>query len=68
VMRGVVEVQWRDGASTARQARRPGTTRKRRRARRASVVRRRTLLTETGMQGVQGGDPVGTSKAMCLIW
>jgi hypothetical protein len=31
-------------------------------------VRQRTLLTETGMQGVQGGDPVGTSKAMCLIW
>jgi hypothetical protein len=68
VMRGVVEVQWRDGASTARQARRPGTTRKRRKARRSSVVRQRTLLTETGMQGVQGGDPAGTSKAMCLIW
>ena len=68
VMRGVVEVQWRDGPSTAREARRPGTMRRRRKARRASVVRHRTLLTETGMQGVQGGDPAGTSKAMCLIW
>jgi hypothetical protein len=70
VMRGVVEVQWRDPPSTLRNARRPGTTRrpKRRRARRASVVRHRTLLSETGMQGVQGGDPAGTSKAMCLIW
>jgi hypothetical protein len=68
VMRGVVQVQWRDGLSTARKARRPGTMRKRRRARRASVLRQRTLLTETGMQGVQGGDPAGTSKAMCLIW
>jgi hypothetical protein len=68
VMRGVVQVQWRDGAPSARKARRPGTMRKRRRARRASVLRERTLLTETGMQGVQGGDPAGTSKAMCLIW
>ena len=38
------------------------------RAQRVAVVRQRTLLTETGMQGVQGGDPAGTSKAMCLIW
>ncbi len=71
VMRGVVEVQWRDAPARARNARRPGTLRRRHRrprARRASVVRTRTLLTETGMQGVQGGDPAGTSKAMCLIW
>ena len=72
VMRGVVEVQWRDADSTARRARRPGTTRPRKRsprkARRASVARERTLLTETGLKGVQGGDPAGTSKAMCLIW
>jgi hypothetical protein len=62
VMRGVVEFQWRDGVEAARRARRA------RRAQRASVVRERTLLTETGMKGVQGGDPAGTSKAMCLIW
>lgn len=59
VMRGVVELQWRDEVRAARRARR---------AQRVAVVRERTLLTETGMQGVQGGDPLGTSKAMCLIW
>jgi hypothetical protein len=59
VMRGVVEIEWRDEARAARRARR---------SQRASVVRERTLLTATGMTGVQGGDPAGTSKAMCLIW
>ena len=62
-------------------ARRPGTlrrsnqpekkTRSRKKAGRsqhAAVVRKRTLLTKTGMKGVQGGDPAGLSKAMCLIW
>jgi hypothetical protein len=39
-----------------------------RRAQRIAVVQRRTLLTKTGMKGVQGGDPAGLSKAMCLIW
>ena len=39
-----------------------------RRSQRAAVVRERTLLTKTGMKGVQGGDPAGLSKAMCLIW
>ncbi len=38
------------------------------RRRRSGVVRERTLLTETGVKGVQGGDPAGLSKAMCLIW
>jgi hypothetical protein len=54
VMRGVTELAWRadDDARDGRW----------------DVVRRRTLLTETGMEGVRGGDPVGTSKAMCLIW
>ena len=33
-----------------------------------AVVQQRTLLTKTGMKGVQGGDPAGLSKAMCLIW
>ncbi|HMJ94899.1 MAG TPA: hypothetical protein VK486_03555 [Thermoleophilaceae bacterium] len=62
VMRGVVEFEWRDEVGSARRAR------KAHRAQRVAVVRQRTLLTETGMQGVQGGDPAGTSKAMCLIW
>ena len=73
VMRGIVELQWRDLVKRARKAhrghaaRRPGTLR--RKARRAQrVVRERTLLTKTGMKGVQGGDPAGLSKAMCLIW
>jgi hypothetical protein len=77
VMRGVVELQWRDLVQRKRKAhrghaaRRPGTLRKksRKRARRAQrVVRERTLLTKTGIRGVQGGDPAGLSKAMCLIW
>ena len=65
VMRGVVELEWRDDVPAARRASR---SRKAHRAQRVAVVRERTLLTETGMQGVQGGDPAGTSKAMCLIW
>ena len=48
VIRGVVELSWRDRAKASR--------------------KRRALLTETGKRGVDGGDPVGTSKAMCLIW
>jgi hypothetical protein len=78
VMRGIVELQWRHRGKAARKARRghgarrPGTLRrsrrKARRSQRAAVVRERTLLTKTGMKGVQGGDPAGLSKAMCLIW
>ena len=65
VMRGVVQLEWRDEVQAGRRASR---SRKARQAQRVAVVRERTLLTETGMQGVQGGDPAGTSKAMCLIW
>jgi hypothetical protein len=74
VMRGVVELQWRDQVRAARKARKGRRVRKAHRSRRArksqrmAVVRERTLLTETGMKGVQGGDPAGLSKAMCLIW
>jgi hypothetical protein len=68
VMRGVVEFEWRDEVASARNARRSRKSRKARRAQRVAVVRQRTLLTATGMHGVQGGDPAGTSKAMCLIW
>jgi hypothetical protein len=86
VMRGIVELQWRDVPKAARKARkghRTGKTRRARghrrahrvhrhrkahRAQHAAVIRKRTLLTETGMKGVQGGDPTGLSKAMCLIW
>jgi hypothetical protein len=41
---------------------------KRHRARRARVVRSVIRTTETGIRGVDGGDPAGTSKAMCLIY
>jgi hypothetical protein len=82
VMRGVVELEWRATAEAAKRVRRNKLARKghRRHARRAAhrrharraqqvtVVQRRTLLTKTGMKGVQGGDPAGLSKAMCLIW
>jgi hypothetical protein len=68
VMRGVVELEWRDQVQTARKARKARRGRKARRAQRVAVVRERTLLTKTGMQDVQGGDPPGLSKAMCLIW
>jgi hypothetical protein len=71
VMRGVVELQWRDQVQVARKLRKARRGRKLRRARRAqrvAVVRERTLLTATGMKGVQGGDPAGLSKAMCLLW
>ena len=74
VMRGVVELQWRKLVQVARKsrksrkARRGHRNRTARRAQRVAVVRERTLLTKTGMKHVQGGDPAGLSKAMCLIW
>jgi hypothetical protein len=83
VMRGVVELQWRDLVQSARKAGKARRAHRSRRARHArhrrahrrarrtqqvSVVRDRTLLTKTGMKHVQGGDPAGLSKAMCLIW
>ena len=71
VMRGVVELQWRDEVRVTRKLRRARRNRRLhrvRRAQRVAVVRERTLLTATGMKGVQGGDPAGLSKAMCLLW
>jgi hypothetical protein len=86
VMRGVVELEWRDTAAAAKRVaskrtrreriarkrhRAKGSAHRRHRAHRAqqnAVVQQRVLLTRTGMKGVQGGDPAGLSKAMCLIW
>ena len=59
VIRGIVELSWRDKARASRRGRKRA---------RWSQVDRRVMLTETGKTGVRGGDPVGTSKAMCLIW
>jgi hypothetical protein len=75
VMRGAVELQWRGRVKQvqrahrgrrAHQSARRGTRRPQQA--RIAVVRKRTLLTATGMKHVEGGDPVGLSKAMCLIW
>jgi hypothetical protein len=38
------------------------------RAAQTDVVRAVVRTTETGIEGVHGGDPAGTSKAMCLIY
>jgi len=80
-MRAVVEFQWRQSAERVakrglRRAKRLRRNRKRdrgfdlRRARASQpkVVRAVTRTTETGIRGVHGGDPEGTSKAMCLIY
>jgi hypothetical protein len=68
-MRALVEFQWRKagralGRKPARKQR-PGLERKGRHSR---VIRSVTRATETGIRGVDGGDPAGTSKAMCLIY
>jgi hypothetical protein len=71
VMRGVVEVKWRnlERPHVSRRGRHARGSRKRAHRRAHwSTVRERTLLTKTGYEDVRGGDPVGTSKAMCLIW
>jgi hypothetical protein len=74
-MRAIVEFQWREAPRrAARQRRRRGRPKRKRmvilraRSARAGVVRTVTRTTETGIEGVHGGDPAGTSKAMCLIY
>jgi hypothetical protein len=56
ILRGTVEFHWR-------------ALRRTRRARRASwkLARHTTLLTRSNVRRVHGGDPPGTSKAMCMI-
>lgn len=70
-MRAIVEFEWRKrvavgGARRTGEARRHGTAR--RKGFRSRVVRSVSRTTETGIRGVDGGDPTGTSKAMCLIY
>jgi hypothetical protein len=80
-MRSLVEFEWRRSAERVakrgvRRVKRLRRHRKRtrgfdlRRARasQTKVVRAVTRTTETGITGVHGGDPAGTSKAMCLIY
>ncbi len=58
-MRAVAEFQWR-GRMQPRAPNRKGSH--------SRVVRSVSRVTETGIRGVRGGDPAGTSKAMCLIY
>lgn len=62
-LRGTVDVQWRARKPRSRKARRSARSRRARWV----VARRRTLFTRSGVVGVDGGDPAGTSKALCLI-
>ena len=56
VLRGQVQFQWR-------------SVRRLKGAKRAQlrVARQRSVMTITGVKGVRGSDPKGTSKAMCAI-
>jgi hypothetical protein len=56
ILRGTVQYQWR-------------SVRRTKGARRAAyrIARERSVLTSTGVRGVRGGDPKGTSKAMCAV-
>jgi hypothetical protein len=79
-MRAIVEFQWRRveepvaGGERGKRKRmvvrrsRAGETGRSHRRDRSRVVRTVTRATETGIEGVEGGDPAGTSKAMCLIY
>jgi hypothetical protein len=53
-MRAQVQFEWR-----RKRPRRAGPSR---------LVRSEVRTTATGMRGVRGGDPPGTSRAMCLIY
>jgi hypothetical protein len=75
-MRAIVEFQWRrppeqkprERIVRHKRAKRRRMIIKRSKAARSRVVRSVTRTTETGIEGVHGGDPEGTSKAMCLIY
>jgi hypothetical protein len=62
-MRAQVEFEWRAREVPASKRLKRGRGRTGRR-----VVRSKARTTETGVRGVQGGDPAGTSKAMCLVY
>jgi hypothetical protein len=56
VLRGLAEFHWR-GLHRSKQARKASW----------KLTRQVTELTRTGVEGVDGGDPPGTSKAMCMV-
>jgi hypothetical protein len=61
-MRAIVEFEWRKRIAVG-----SGHSARGKRFR-SRVVRSLTRTTETGIRGVDGGDPAGTSKALCLIY
>jgi hypothetical protein len=71
-MRAVVEFEWRrtreQVARIKRWKRKLRFDLRKPKASASQVVRSVTRTTETGIAGVHGGDPSGTSKAMCLIY
>ena len=70
-MRAQVDYQWRErltGPALRRQVKRFRFKRVEARTARSRAVRSITQITETGIRSVDGGDPLGTSKAMCLIY
>jgi hypothetical protein len=68
LMRGSVEFEWR-ALRRARPAKRDSwsATIRPKPLSRWKVAKRDSILTRTGIKGVDGGDPAGTSKAICLI-
>jgi hypothetical protein len=63
-MRAQAEFEWRARVVTASAQR----LKLGRRSPGRRVVRSEIRPTETGVRGVHGGDPAGTSKAMCLVF
>jgi hypothetical protein len=68
LMRGSVEFEWRalQRPKAAKRDTWSATILPKPRPR-WTVARRGSIMTRTGIKGVDGGDPAGTSKAICLI-
>jgi hypothetical protein len=69
LMRGAVDFEWR-ALHRPKPAKRDSwspTVLPRQPRARWKVTKRDSLLTRTGVEGVDGGDPKGASKAICLI-
>lgn len=70
LLRAVAEFQWRSrNRSEAARRLKQDTYRAQPASRRPTwkISHASSLLTRTGVKGVDGGDPPGTSKAICLI-
>jgi hypothetical protein len=69
LLRGIAEFEWRalHRPSVARKDRWSSTIVRTPAKPRWKVAHEGTIMTRTGVKGVDGGDPPGTSKAICLI-